>query len=175
MRRYISEHLPALLFIAAAALFVIVFTNAALATEKPSPLPEPPAQSQGQNQDQSQTQSQSQQQANNQTQSQAASSSQSQSQGNTQTIDSKYQAPSTFAVAPQATAPCYYANGWSVGVPGAGGGRSRAHKDAECWAEYVKQAEHERALDLAKLALERDRIRLETLKLEHCVECGARK
>ena len=112
-----------------------------------------------------------------QRQEQGQSQNQSSEQANTQTttVESKHQAPATFISTPSSTAPCVVANGWSVGVPGAGGGRNKSRIDAECWTEYVKQAEHQRAVDLAKLELERERLRLESLKLENCLECEAQK
>jgi hypothetical protein len=48
-------------------------------------------------------------------------------------------------------------------------------RDEECWAEYVKQAEHQRAMDLAKLELERERIKLESLRLSQCTSCELQK
>jgi len=96
-------------------------------------------------------------------------------QTNTQTIESERQAPATFTATPSPTAPCYVVNSWSVGIPGAGGGRGKSKRDDDCWAEYVRQAEHQRALDLQKLELERDRLSLESKRLELCVECEAKK
>jgi len=90
-------------------------------------------------------------------------------------VESELQAPATFISTPSSTAPCVVANGWSVGVPGAGGGRNRSRIDAECWAEYLKQAEHKRAVDLAKLQLERDRLKLESARIEQCLECEQTK
>jgi len=104
----------------------------------------------------------------------ATAVSESQSTANAN-VESELQAPATFISTPSSTAPCVVANGWSVGVPGAGGGRNRSRIDAECWAEYVKQAEHQRALDFQKLELERDRLSLESKRLEACLTCESQK
>ena len=120
---------------------------------------------------------------------QIASQAQSQQQGQQQTqantqnvahtlhqmIESEPQVPSTFTSNASPSAPCYVVNTWSVGVPYAGGGRGKSKRDEECWAEFVKQAEHQRRMDLAKLELERDRIKLESLRLTQCTTCEQQK
>lgn len=148
----------------------------AFATDKPTA--ESPKATANASADADATATQTQQQGQQQT----ASSNQSQSQGNVQTIESERQAPSTFISTPGSTAPCVIANGWSVGVPGAGGGRNKSRVDPACWQEYLRQAEHERSKDAAllaiereKLAIERDRVKLESLRLENCLTCSVTK
>jgi hypothetical protein len=100
-------------------------------------------------------------------------------------IESEHQAPSTFIGAAAPTAPCYYVNSVGISVPIGGGGRSKARRDDDCWAEYITQAEHQRQLDRDRLEVERrlaaaeelraqaerDRARAEVLRLEQCFEC----
>ena len=144
-------------------LLALCLPLTAWATDKPkTPTHEPQHQNQAQDQAQEQGQSQSASSDQNQTQ----------SQGNTQTIESRYQAPSTFISTPGSTAPCVIANGWSVGVPGAGGGRNKSRVDPACWAEYVKQAEHQRSMDEARLALERDKLAFQREQIQTRQQCS---
>ena len=47
-------------------------------------------------------------------------------------VEAVRQAPSTFSAAATPTAPCYYVNGFSASVPGAGGGRFKSKRDDDC-------------------------------------------
>ena len=152
--------------------FLFVFLAfPALATERYSSSPAP-NQEQAQDQDQSQAQSQ--------TNSQSQSSSLTQSQGNSQSIGGDR----AYAFANGAPIPGACPQGF---LPGKGLKRGHSQlfgasawsavcvRDDEWWAELVKQAEHQRAMDLAKVELEKEKIKLETLRLQNCTECGVRK
>ena len=63
---------------------------------------------------------------------------------------------------------------WGFGFRG-----DKTKLNAVCWSEYVRQAEHEREMDLAAMELERARLelerelaQLERARLEQCLECG---
>ena len=70
------------------------------------------------------------------------------------------------------TAPCTVTKrSWSFGL-GIGG---KSEIDETCWAEYVKQAEHEREMDLQKLEIQRLQLESERARLEQCFECEVSK
>lgn len=80
-------------------------------------------------------------------------------------VDAPYQAPSTYVGASTNTAPCYYSNGFSLGVPGIGGGRHKSRRDEDCWVLHEEMTRNdnqrkdremglrEREMDLAERAM----------------------
>ena len=77
------------------------------------------------------------------------------------------------------TAPCTVTKrSWSVGV-GVGG---KSAVDAECWAEYLVEAEHQRAMDLRHqsradrlVAVEEGKLALERERFSTCSTCDLSK